>query len=159
MNRAERRAAKHKKPSLKPRLNRLSVMNQLALASPYVDDQMAEPHDVTYAAFDRLCTGEGDADDFDRVSMMYDTGRVRALEIDPSIVAVMEAAQHAMARMKERHADKGVFAFDGPGMKDAMEALGQYEVVVNASSPLQMFDAVREAYRLFAIGKTFEHIP
>lgn len=148
MNRAERRATKYKKPNLKPRLNRHSVMNQLALCSPYEANQMAAQHVITFTAYQRLCVGEGDEDDFGRVSMIYDTGRVRALEIDPEIVAVMEAAQGAMARMKIRYATKGVFAFDGPGLEAAAEALSQYEVIVNASSPLQMYDAVREAYRL-----------
>jgi hypothetical protein len=46
--------------------------------------------------------------------------------------------------------------FDAQGLQDVPEALEAYEAILDASSPLQMTLAIKEAYRRITHGELLE---
>ena len=150
-NRAERRAALHRRP----RTNRNAVSLERATAwahliesvRPYEPGEMVREYVLIRAAFERLRTGVGDINDFDLVSMSLNMGLVRAEEISPDLVAIMAAGQQAFVRMKARFLRGLALGFDAQGLLDVPHALDTYEVIVDDSSPMQMALAIKETYR------------
>ena len=58
----------------------------------------------------------------------------------------MQTAQEAMCRMKDRYLHGHRFGFDAQGMRDTMAALDDYQTIMDASTPMQMMAAIKEAY-------------
>ena len=159
LNREMRRAAKQRqqKCRIKPRRQVLNAgMLLLDRARPYDPGEMVAEHILTRESFNRLRDGQGGEDDFDRVSMMMNIGLIRAEQIDPSLVESMKRGQAAFVRMRDRYQRGLSFGFDAEGLQSAPEALDAYEVIVDASSPLQMLQAIREAYRRISNGDLLE---
>lgn len=73
-------------------------------------------------------------------------------QIDPSLVEVMKRGQSAFVRMRDRYQRGLSFGFDGEGLQSAKDALDAYEVIVDASSPLQMLHAIRSTYKRITDG-------
>jgi len=150
-NRAQRRAALHKRP--KTDRNALPLERTTAWAKlienvrPYDPGEMVKEFVLIRAAFERLRTGAGTEPDFDLVSMSMNMGLVRAEAIDPELVAIMIAGQDAFVRMKARYLRGLPFGFDAQGLQDVPVAIDAYEAVVDASSPAQMMQSIRETYR------------
>lgn len=117
---------------------------------------MNHEHQLTKEALDRLRTGAGNEADFDRVSMLLNVGLIRAEEIAPEIVEIMQSGQQAMGRMKNRFIDGKSMAFDAVGFEATDYAIETYETVMNSSSPLQMINAIREAYKRISQGDLLE---
>ena len=157
MNRAQRRAA-HFKRGLQMQIhhqhNLTAGLRVLHNARPYEQGEMAEEHIKTRAAFERLRDGQGDEEDFDRVGMMLNIGLVRAEDIGNGelLVQTMQKAQEAMARMKGRYLRGLRFGFDAEGLASVPAALDAYETIMDASSPLQMKQAICEAYTSITNG-------
>lgn len=160
MNREMRRAAKQRqtKCKLKPRRHVLNAgMVLLDRARPYDPGEMVTEHILTRESFGRLRDGKGVEDDFDRVSMMLNIGLIRAEQIDPALVSSMQNGQAAFARMRDRYQRGLSFGFDADGLKSVPIALDDYEVIVDASSPLQMMQSIREAYKRISNGDLLEY--
>ena len=142
LNRADRRAlaraaSRQATPRRVPR-NRLAPLVVLENARPHEPGEQAGEHLMTRASFERLVDGSADTDDFDRVAMVINMVKVRAMEIDATLADMLERAQDAMGRCKTRYYSHGRFGFDGQGLELMREAIGAAEAIIDASSPLQM---------------------
>ena len=151
MNREQRRAVRHSKHKARRVVTNASHV-LLERARPYDPGEMVAEHILTREAFNRLRDGQGTENDFDRVSMMLNIGMIRAESIGFDLVEVMKRGQEAFVRMKDRYLRGLSFGFDADGLRDAPEALDAYESVLDASSPLQMLMAIREAYKRITNG-------
>ena len=158
MNRAQRRASQHKRGTIRNlyHIDPVAGLRLLDHARPYEPGEMIEQHNLTRAAFERLRTGCGDEADFDRVSMGFNIALMRAEDIDPLLVETMTRGQMAFVRMKDRYLRGLPFGFDAQGLQDVPDALDAYQVMVDASSPLQMRLAINEAYRRIMDGDLLE---
>ena len=156
LNRAQRRATKR---TTNPKVCR-KVMNAgmllLDRARPYDPGEMVAEHILTREAFGRLIDGSGAEDDFDRLAMQINVGMIRAESIDSGLLQTMRTGQDAFVRMRESYQESGSFSFDGSGLDDAANALDAYEAVLDASSPLQMLAAIREAYKRITSGQLLD---
>ena len=152
LNREQRRAMKRSKPTKARQVDRFAGVNLLNRARPYEEGEMAHEHLKTQAAFERLKTGAGDEEDFDRVSMLLNVGMIRGESISRDLVLIMKDGQHAMNRMKARYLKFETLAFDGQGIEAADYALETYQTIMDMSSPLQMIQAIREAYKRITRG-------
>jgi len=148
MNREQRRAAAHAKP-IKPvrRADPTSSIRLIHKVQPFQPGELVTQHVETRAAFERLRTGNGSKEDFDRVSMTVNIGLVIAERIDKSIVNTMILGQAAMMRMRDRYTRGHALGFDAVGLVDLPKALADYEDIADAQSEMQITQAVREAYR------------
>lgn len=153
LNRAQRRAAIKAKRHAPPRIVSPDAgLRLLHNARPYDDGEMVGEHIYTRACFERLRSGSGDEGDFDRLGMILNVGLIRAESIDAQLVASMQAAQEAMTRMKDRYLRGLRFGFDAQGLRDTAAAIDDFEVIFDASSPLQMKAAIQEAYKRITDG-------
>ena len=120
----------------------LASLRLLDRARPFDAGDTTEQHIKTRACFDRLADGTADNDDFDRVAMAINLAKVRALEIDRRLADLLEAGQDAMTAVRKRH-DKWekweVLPAERVAIVDAMDA---NEAITDASSPLQMHEAL-----------------
>ncbi len=158
MNRAQRRAAQHKRGTIRNlyHIDPVAGLRLLDHARPYEPGEMIEQHNLTRAAFERLRTGCGDEADFDRVSMVFNIALMRAEDIDPLLVETITRGQMAFVRCKDRYLRGLPFGFDAQGLQDVPDALDAYQAMVDASSPLQMQMAINEAYRRITHGELLE---
>ena len=157
MNRAIRRAARFKRglqATMHRHVDPTAGLRVLHNARPYEQGEMVDEHVKTRAAFERLRDGQGGEEDFDRVSMMLNIGQVRAEDIGNGelLVQTMQKAQEAMVRMKGRYLRGLRFGFDAEGLASVPAALDAYETIMDASSPLQMKQAICEAYTRITNG-------
>ena len=134
----------------------LEPMRLLNIARPYSPGEMLQEHVITKAAYIRLRDGSGTEEDFDRVSMILNVGLLRAEQIDQLLVETMIRGQQAMARMRDRYTRGMKFGCDSQGLQDIPEALDAYEIIMDASSPLQMMQAIQGAYKRISNGEILE---
>lgn len=134
----------------------LEPMRLLRMARPYQADEMLHEHVITKAAYIRLRDGGGTEEDFDRVSMILNTGLLRAEQIDQLLVLTIIKGQQALLRMKDRYLRGLAFGCDAQGLQDIPEALDAYEAMMDASSPLQMKLAIQGAYKRITDGDHLE---
>lgn len=120
----------------------LASLRLLDRARPFDQGDTTEQHIKTRACFERLADGTADNDDFDRVAMAINLAKIRALEIDRGLADLLEAGQDAMTAVRRRH-DKWekweVLPAERVAIVDAMDA---HEAITDASSPLQMHEAL-----------------
>ena len=120
----------------------LASLRLLDRARPFDEGDTTEQHIKTRACFERLADGTADNDDFDRVAMAINLAKVRALEIDRALADLLEAGQEAMTAVRKRQErwDKwGVLPAERTAIVDALDA---HEAITDASSPLQMHEAL-----------------
>ena len=120
----------------------LASLRLLDRARPFDPGDTTEQHIKTRACFERLADGTADNDDFDRVAIAINLAKVRALEIDRALADLLEAGQEARTAVRKRH-DKWAEWEVLPADRSAMvEALDAHEAITDASSPLQMYEAL-----------------
>ena len=120
----------------------LASLRLLDRARPFDAGDTTEQHIKTRACFERLEAGTADNDDVDRVAMAINLAKVRALEIDPALADLLEAGQEAMTALRKRH-DRWAKWDVLPAERTAIvEALDAHEAITDASSPLQMDEAL-----------------
>lgn len=120
----------------------LASLRLLDRARPFDAGDTTEQHIKTRACFERLADGTADNDDFDRVAMALNLAKVRALEIDQSLATILTAGQEAMTAVRKRH-DKWAKWDVLPAERTAIvDALDAHEAITDASSPLQMHEAM-----------------
>jgi hypothetical protein len=134
----------------------LEPMRLLNIARPYEPGEMLQEHVITKAAYIRLRDGTGTEEDVDRVSMILNVGLLRAEQIDQMLVETMIRGQQGIARMIDRYKRGMKFGCDAQGLQDIPEALDAYEVIMDASSPLQMMQAIQGAYERITNGEVIE---
>ena len=105
---------------------------------PEVDEQI-KAIQLFKPAFDRLCSGRGDATDFNTINsaVQYAISGCAYLptpEDAQANIRNLEPAVEAMRRMKRRYDEGKSFAFDAIGLRDVQGALDiQYELLERLS--------------------------
>lgn len=120
----------------------LASLRLLDRARPFDAGDTTEQHIKTRACFERLADGTADNDDFDRVAMELNLAKVRALEIDMGLADLLTEGQNAMTAVRKRHekwAKWDVLPAERTAIVDALDA---HEAITDASSPLQMHEAL-----------------
>ena len=152
LNRAQRRAGERaeRRRTIRPvpSLGTAGLLTPLYIldnARPHEPGEKAGAHLKTLSCFDRCRDGTGGEDDFDHLAMVINICKVRALDIDATLADMIERAQDAMVRAKERYLRLGRFGFDGPGLTQVADALDAAQQIIDASTPLQMRSARRVA--------------
>lgn len=112
-------------------------------ARPYDEGDATDAHIKAWAAFERLCDGTADAEDFNRVATAINMATVRAREIDAGLAAMLECAQAAMNALRKRQERWGKWDILPAERAAVIEALCANEPIVDASSPLQMRRALK----------------
>ena len=120
----------------------LAAMRLLDKARPFDAGDTTEQHIKTRACFERLEDGTADNDDFDRVAMAINLAKVRALEIDRGLADLLEAGQLAMTALRKRHEKWEKWEVLPAERTAIVEALDAHEAITDASSPLQMYEAL-----------------
>lgn len=149
LNRAQRRALKHKRGVANPTWGSgkhisTAAIDKATACRPFTEDETRTAHILTELAWHALVEGTGTDDDFDRVGKVINLAKIRALEIDQGLANELEQAQDAMNACKARHAKHGRFGFTGPELLVMRDAMAYQVEIVNASSAEQM----RQAYRV-----------
>lgn len=152
LNRAERRALKHKRGPSKPGWNSGKVVDVTSIAllddcKPYAEGLTTHSHLITRAAFDRLVDGSADEPDFDRVAMAINLSKHRAMEIDEGLANFFERAQDCMDACKSLYIQHRKFGFCDQGLEVVREAMDHHEAITDASSPQQMEHALRQVHK------------
>lgn len=120
----------------------LASLRLLDRARPFDAGDTTEQHIKTRACFERLTDGTADNDDFDRVAMAINLAKVRALEIDRGLADELEAAQDAMTALRKRQERWGKWDMLETERTEIAHALSAAEAIADASSPLQMYEAL-----------------
>lgn len=120
----------------------LASLRLLDRARPFDAGDTTEQHIKTRACFERLADGTADNDDFDRVAMAINLAKVRALEIDRGLADLLEAGQLAMTAVRKRHEKWAKWEVLPAERAAIVEALDAHEAITDASSPLQMYEAL-----------------
>lgn len=120
----------------------LASMRLLDKARPFDPGDTTAEHIKTRACFERLADGTADNDDFDRVAMALNLAKVRALEIDQSLATILTAGQEAMTAVRKRHDKWGKWEVLPAERIAIVEAMDAHEAITDASSPLQMHEAL-----------------
>lgn len=120
----------------------LAGLRLLDKARPFDPGDTTEQHIKTRACFERLADGTADDDDFDRVAMAINLAKVRALEIDRGLADLLEAGQDAMTAVRKRHEKWAKWEVLPAERAAIVEALDAHEAITDASSPLQMYEAL-----------------
>lgn len=104
-------------------------------------------------AFERLKSGAGEDDDFDRLAVSINVGIVRAEAIDPLAVTYMLQGRDALIEADRIMGEHGRYGFTGPALIAIGEALDLYEQILRKSTPRQMELAANESARQMAALK------
>ena len=120
----------------------LASLRLLDRARPFDEGDTTEQHIKTRACFERLADGTADNDDFDRVAMAINLAKVRALEIDRGLADLLEAGQAAMTSVRKRQERWNKWEVLPAERSAIVEALDAHEAITDASSPLQMYEAL-----------------
>ena len=120
----------------------LAPVRLLSDCRPYEPAEMAHDLLKIMAAFERLCDGSADKDDFNRVSVALNMGRYRAADIDDGLDQELAKAAKAMMRCKQRFIDTGAFGFSRTDTDQVRYALEIEAAIAEKSSPKQMEQAM-----------------
>ena len=120
----------------------LAGLRRLDMARQFDPGDTTEQHIKTRAAFERLENGTADNDDFDRVAMAINLAKIRALEIDRALADLLEAGQDAMTAVRNRNTKWAKWDVLPAERTAIVEALDAHEAITDASSPLQMHEAL-----------------
>ena len=120
----------------------LAGLRLLDRARPFDAGDTTEQHIKTRACFERLADGTADNDDFDRVAMAINLAKIRALEIDRSLADLLEAGQTAMTSVRKRQERWNKWDVLPAERTAIVDALDAHEAITDASSPLQMHEAL-----------------
>lgn len=150
MKTAHRTAAHHKQRWQK---DYTAAFRLLGMAKPYEPGCLVKEHIECRVSFERLRDGGASEQDFDLVAHILNAALIRAEQIDELLVETIKLGQDAMVRMKARYLRGLRFGFDAAGLRDVPAALDAWEAMADASSPLQLQHAIKEAYRRMTGGQ------
>ena len=99
--------------------------------------------------FESLKTGKtapDNTDDFDYIGHALGVSVIRAQAIENSgtMLVTLSQGYEAMQRCRERWEKNHVWGFDGPAIFAVTESIEVYEAIIQASSPMQMHDAMKK---------------
>lgn len=125
-----------------PGADNFAGLRTLDYCRPYEAADTVDRHLRNRAAMDRLQQGTATTDDFDTIAMALNVCKIRAIEIDEALANDIEAAQTAMTDIRERFHRIGRWGFTAQQLGAVTAALQAYEAIHDASSPMQMQQAL-----------------
>lgn len=132
---------------MKKRKDPLAGLRLLAQARPHDSGVLVSQHIKLRNAFDRLCAGEADTDDFDNVAMSLNIAKIRAYQIHQDLANVVVAAQIALGGVQQRYIKWQKWQVLDAERADILAGIEAYEQIADASSPLQMRNALKVVMR------------
>lgn len=132
---------------MKKRKDPLAGLRLLAQARPHDSDVLVSQHIKLRNAFDRLCSGEADTDDFDNVAMSLNIAKIRAYQIHQDLADLIADGQKAMGAVQDRYITWKKWQVLDSEKEAIVPAIQAYETVANAGSPLQMRNALKVVIR------------
>ena len=132
---------------MKKRKDPLAGLRLLAQARSHDSGVLVSQHIKLRNAFDRLCSGEADTDDFDNIAMSLNIAKIRAYQIHKDLVDLIAAGQVAMGAVKARYITWRKWQVLDAEKEDIVPAIQAYETIADASSPLQMRNAMKVVIR------------
>lgn len=130
---------KHKDP--------LAGLRLLAQARPHDSGVLTTQHIRLRNAFERLCSGEADTDDFDNVAMSLNVAKIRAYQIHQDLADLIADGQKAMGAVQDRYITWKKWQVLDSEKEAIVPAIQAYETIADASSPLQMRNAMKVVIR------------
>ena len=137
------------------RIDPAAVARVIDYVRPFDAGDMLAAHNHVRVAFERLRTGCGEIAHFDLLAEAINANAIRAESIDADLLQVMKTAQSAVARLRARYLTHGKFGFDAEGLQAIPPALDVGEAITDASSPLQMINAIKEMHHRLNVVNTF----
>lgn len=149
MNRAERRAAKHKKPQYdrNKRFDPAFTINKTAWMQTYNEEEAAQLANSSRMAWFKITNGLGTVDDFDTLATMMNVIGILSEEIDKSLLSITQPAAQALAEMKIRYIKHGKFAADANALKTVPAALDLHDEILKHMTPQKMIDTIEIAIK------------
>lgn len=144
MRKATRR--KHRPPAMHP-------LDVLAANQPFPEAELNRILLKVHDAFAHLRGGGADVDLFDRMACVLNVGMVRSEAIGQAGVDLFLEAQAALMEADAIYGRHGKYGFTGPGLDAMRQAVGLYEEILRASTPLQMARAQEECMRRVLAGQ------
>ena len=132
---------------MKKRKDPLASLRLLAQARPHDEGVLTTQHIKLRSAFERLCSGEADTDDFDNVAMSLNIAKIRAYQIHQDLADLIASGQKAMGAVKARYLDWAKWQILASEKEAIVPAIQAYETIADASSPLQMRNAMKVVIR------------
>jgi len=132
---------------MKRRKDPLAGLRLLAQARPHDSGVLVSQHIKLRNAFYRLCAGEADTDDFDNVAMSLNIAKIRAYQIHKDLADVVAAAQVALGAVQQRYVKWQKWQVLGAERESIADGITAYEQIADASSPLQMRNAMKVVIR------------
>ena len=154
MNRAERRAAKYKKPHVdrNKQVNSEYTLNKIRWLQNYEEEEAASLAVSARMAWYRLTNGLGTVDDFDLMAITVNVTGILCEQIDKSLLEQTQPASIALADMKIRYIKHGKFAPDANALKSVPDLLDLHDQLLPHVSPQKMIDAVEIAIKRIKKG-------
>lgn len=132
---------------MKKRKDPLAGLRLLAQARSHDEGVLTTQHIKLRNAFERLCSGEADTDDFDNVAMSLNIAKIRAYQIHQELAEVVTAAQVALGAVQQRYIKWQKWQVLGAERESITDGIAAYEQIADASSPLQMRNALKMVLR------------
>lgn len=132
---------------MKKRKDPLASLRLLAQARSHDPGVLTTQHIRLRNAFERLCSGEADTDDFDNVAMSLNIAKIRAYQIHQDLADLIDAGQLAMGAVKNRYITWRKWQVMDAEKEAIVPAIQAYETIADASSPLQMRNAMKVVIR------------
>ena len=128
---------------MKKRKDPLAGLRLLAQARPHDSGVLVSQHIKLRNAFERLCSGEADTDDFDNVAMSLNIAKIRSYQIHQDLADLIDAGQVAMGAVKNRYITWRKWQVLDAEKEAIVPAIQAYETIADASSPLQVRNAMK----------------
>ena len=132
---------------MKKRKDPLAGLRLLAQARPHDSGVLVSQHLKLRSAFDRLCAGEADTDDFDNVAMSLNIAKIRAYQIHQDLADLIADGQKAMGAVQDRYITWKKWQVLDAEKSAILPAIEAYETIADASSPLQMRNVMKVVIR------------
>lgn len=132
---------------MKKRKDPLASLRLLAQARSHDPGVLTTQHIKLRNAFERLCSGEADTDDFDNVAMSLNVAKIRAYQIHQDLADLIADGQKAMGAVQDRYITWRKWQVLDAEKESIASAVYAYETIADASSPLQMRNAMKVVLR------------
>lgn len=149
MNRAERRAAKFKRPhhDRNKQVEPSAALAPVAWSSDYTEEEASRLGAEARLAWHKLTHGNGTEKAFDVLAQHINTAAVLAHGIDASLHAIVDRAQHGLAVMQARYRRLGTFGADAQTLADVPQALDVYDTILRNTTPRMTVNAYQAGMR------------
>lgn len=150
MNRAQRRAAQHKRDqrSRTPgrwRAGLTSSLATIARTQPMAPEDIASASNEVRMAWHRITQGDGTPSDFDRLADAMNMAAILSEPIGADALEAAERAQVALLAMQARYHRLGRLGPDADALRELPVGLDLYDQLLTLCSPLQLAAALTEA--------------